>query len=318
MFKSLMRARHFLCSQALFSWRNIMLRPCPRRGFSLIELLVVLAIIAILIGLLLPAVQKVREAAAQTQCRNNLKQMGLALHCFHDLNLQLPSGFYPSGMFTYTGWQLQLLPYLDQGSLWDQCRGYLQANPGNTDASSYPARGYVMKMFICPSNTRPLTTQYQGLTYELTSYMGNAGTSSIHPISSDGVLYSSSNISFSDIHDGTSNTIAVGERPATGDLLYGWGFAPYGNGAGDGDTVLGSHDTALALMQGDVATNVGVRQARQPNGSQQLDGAHYWSFHNGGANFLFCDGSVHFLSYSANNIFHQLCTRAGSEVFSLP
>ena len=295
-----------------------MLRPCRRRGFSLIELLVVLAIVAVLIGLLLPAVQKARESAANSQCRNNLKEMGLALHCFHDLYRQLPAGYYPSGTFGYTGWQLQLLPYLDQVSLWEECRSYLKANPSKTDTKGYAARGYAMKTFICPSNSRPVTREYKGLAYELTSYLGNAGTSSIHPVSSDGVLYSSSNISVSDIRDGASNTIAVGERPATGDLFYGWGFAPYGNGAGDGDTVLGSHDTALAVIQGDQAANVGLRQPRQPHNTTEIDGAHFWSFHTGGANFLYCDGSVHFLLYSANSVFPQLCTRAGREIFALP
>jgi prepilin-type N-terminal cleavage/methylation domain-containing protein/prepilin-type processing-associated H-X9-DG protein len=297
-----------------------MVRTARRIGFTLIELLVVIAIIAILVGLLLPAVQKVREAAARTQCENNLKQMGIALHMFQDTNGVLPSGFYNSGTFTYTGWQLQLLPFLEQASLWQQSVTYLTANPGGTDSSAFPAVGYQMKTFICPVNMRATVEPYGGVNYELTSYMGVAGTTSggASGPSGDGVLYSGSHVHLTDITDGTSNTLVVGERPCTGDLYYGWGFAPYGNGYGDGDTVIGTRDTYLATSMGDLATNVGLQQPRQPMTSAEIDGAHFWSFHTNGANFLFCDGSVHFLPYSANNVLPQLGTRGMGDTFTPP
>jgi prepilin-type N-terminal cleavage/methylation domain-containing protein/prepilin-type processing-associated H-X9-DG protein len=286
-----------------------------RKAFTLIELLVVIAIIAILIALLVPAVQKVREASARTQCTNNIKQMGIALHGYHDVQKVFPAGYHTSGVFTYTGWQLQLLPYLDQTPLWNECYAYLEANQGETDNNAFPAVDFVMRVFICPANTRPLSDTYQGVHYSLTSYMGICGTSSYNPISQDGVLYSESKVTLTGISDGASNTVMVGERPCTADLWYGWGFAP-GGYAGAGDTLLGSKDTALAASMGDLTTNVGLLPQRVPLTTAEIDGAHFWSFHPGGAQFLFCDGSVQFLAYSANGIFVALTTRNGNETIN--
>ena len=164
------------------------------QGFTLIELLVVIAIIAILIGLLLPAVQKVREAAARMKCENNLKQIGLALHNYHDTQGTFPSGFYtqflpPGGgpgtanyTFTYTGWELQLLPYAEQQNLYNQSYAWLLANPGSIGTNSYAACGYTFSIYVCPSNIRPTTYNDGGVIYSLASYMGVTGTSSNNPI----------------------------------------------------------------------------------------------------------------------------------------
>jgi prepilin-type N-terminal cleavage/methylation domain-containing protein/prepilin-type processing-associated H-X9-DG protein len=314
-------------------------RTTRKRGFTLIELLVVIAIIAILIGLLLPAVQKVREAAARVKCQNNLKQIGLALHNYHDVNGKLPAGFYAQYyglwtagpaissnqyMFTYTGWQLQLLPYLEQDALYKNSYNWLYANPWNTDNNNYQACGYYFSIYNCPSNPAPRTIIYQGVTYELESYMGCTGTTSgfnwAAP-AADGVLYVNSSVRLTDITDGTSNTIAVGERPTVGDTYFGWGFAPYGTGAGDGDTVIGSNDSQLAQMVGDPPTNVGFRQPRifPPQANTEYDVAHFWSYHSVGANFLYSDGSVHFLPYALDpTVFKALSTRNGGEVFTAP
>jgi prepilin-type N-terminal cleavage/methylation domain-containing protein/prepilin-type processing-associated H-X9-DG protein len=313
----------------------MVLAPVRKRpGFTLIELLVVIAIIAVLIGLLLPAVQKVRESANRMKCSNNLKQMGIALHLYHDSNQHLPWGYSTSGTYVYTGWQLQLLPYTEQSALWSQCVTWLTSNPGNTDNDAFPAASFQQALYICPSNTRPTSVTYTPqnppVVYELTSYMGNTGNNGSNNATPNGILFWNGAVKMVQIIDGTSNTIAVGERPCSSDLSFGWGFSPYGNGYGDGDTVLGANDGYLASVMGDVTTNIGFKAplypasyatSSNPGGGEAYDkdSAHFWSFHTGGANFLFIDGSVHFMQYSTSStVFSALCSRNGGEVVALP
>ncbi|WP_171471687.1 DUF1559 domain-containing protein [Frigoriglobus tundricola] len=305
-----------------------------RRGFTLIELLVVIAIIAVLIGLLLPAVQKVREAAARMSCSNNLKQMGLALHNYHDNNQYLPAG-YNSIQVSFktwqgTGWTTSLLPHLEQSNLYNQVQAYCTANPGLGNSDSCPTYGFKMKQYICPSNARP-PVAYDGVG-ELTSYLGVAGTVSGFPApTADGVLYASVASSNAGargptivaITDGTSNTLAIGERPCTGDLNWGWGFGAYGVSYiyGDGDVILGSNDVGVITnsSSGDPTTNVGFKAPINPATTGQQDVAHFWSFHTGGANFLFADGHVQFMNYSLPaGTFAAMCTRANGEVVTMP
>jgi prepilin-type processing-associated H-X9-DG protein len=267
----------------------------------------------------------------------------LALHNYHDTYGKFPAGFYavyygppyqnliplPDGYqsryLTYTGWQLQLLPFLEQDNLYKNSMTWLQANPYQTDTNSYPACGNPFSIYTCPSNAAPKTFVYGGVTYELASYMGNAGTTSGYnwsKPSDDGVLYVNSSVRIMQITDGTANTIAIGERPTVGDMYYGWGFAPYGTGAGDGDTVIGANDWQLAQSVGDITSNVGFKLPRfyPPKAGTEYDVAHFWSYHSlVGANFLYCDGSVHFLPYSIDaGTFRALCTRNGGEVFANP
>jgi prepilin-type N-terminal cleavage/methylation domain-containing protein/prepilin-type processing-associated H-X9-DG protein len=208
-----------------------------RAGFTLIELLVVIAIIAILIALLVPAVQKVREAAARTQCINNLKNIGLALHGFHDSNKRLPPGaandmtpFGPNtGAQWGSSWMVYILPNIEQGPLfqrWDFAGG----NSGYVNANNCTlANNTVIPVYRCPTSPMPnFANNWNGSTKMLVSYTGIAG-SAVTPggvgnyqqgccngsgsyASDSGILYSGSQVQLSTINDGTSNTWIVGEQ----------------------------------------------------------------------------------------------------------
>ncbi len=309
-----------------------------RRGFTLIELLVVIAIIAILIGLLLPAVQKVRDAAARMKCSNNLKQMGLALHNYHDVNGKFPNGIVSSGdaYHPYWSWMAQMMPFYEQDNLYKQADTWAH---GTTTAYQFwpwggfwispmtpanPALGVSVKTLICPSDSRQeiLLTGTQAGIYPssnvaFTGYLASAGSAEGNEVyagtgQSNGILFWTSQTRMGDITDGTSNTLLVGERPPSKDLFYGWWFAGAGwDGSGVGDVVLGARSVNYAASLGCSSSFVGFQQGNLNN---TCDQAHWWSLHTGGGNFLYGDGSVHFLTYSANAVLPQLASRNGGEV----
>ncbi|MBA4066297.1 MAG: hypothetical protein C0501_21795 [Isosphaera sp.] len=187
----------------------------PGRGFTLVELLVVVAIIAVLVGLLLPAVQKVRAAAARTQCANNLKQIGLGLHNYHGVFGRFPPAYQAAGLNSGPGWGTFVLPFVEQEALGRQVP---TAGPpwGTLQATSTPADGgqTPLKVFRCPADIGPPVSAEQG-GFAVSNYRATGGTLAtvFYTPSQDigGVMYQNSRTRVGDVTDGTSNTVFVGE-----------------------------------------------------------------------------------------------------------
>lgn len=294
-----------------------------RNGFSLIEILVVIAIMAVLIGLLLSAVQKVRAAAARMSCQNNLKQISLTFHNYHDTNNNLPIGhrsLFQADRKPFTGWTLDLLPYLEgsNNSLYSQAMADFRTQP----LSFTPPHRHlstVYKTYTCPSDPRVSTSQTSTLTKTVVAFTSYLGVSGKDYKSKDGVLIQDARFNLLSITDGTSNTLMIGERPPSVDFQYGWWYAGVGQLlSGSADLILGVREQNLLP----VASGSKCGPGAYPFTDSRLDDPcgmfHFWSPHPGGANFVLADGSVHFLTYSANSVLPALASRAGGEAVALP
>ena len=302
------------------------------RGFTLIELLVVIAIIAVLIGLLLPAVQKVREASARASCQNNLKQIGLALHNYEGANQ-----FFPPGDTKNTpphhAWTALVLPYIEQDNvyrIYDFTHDW--NNPGN-----YPAIQTQMKVFNCPSTPTgqrvdstitalPACSDYAALN-GVKDFVGvNCFGYLLHDGGQNtdsrllGVLSFDKPARWVDIKDGASNTIMVAEdagRPTFYDATK----QPYPEGTRM--NVDGSMQYYKEGGWADPGAPFSIDGSNQdgsiPGGCALncTNNSEIYSFHPNGANVLFADGSVHFISASMDLCkLAALVTRAGGEVFA--
>ena len=276
----------------------------PRnRGFTLIELLVVIAIIAILIALLLPAVQQAREAARRTQCRNNLKQIGLGLHNYHETH-----NIFPPGFIEGTGWMSTtfLLPSVDQIGL------YNELDPGDlmdlSDANVLALARTVLNVYMCPSSNEPNPEQSPDLSIVIGStgyriavsnYLGIMGTQDLRCpcTNADGMFFSNSDVKIRDIIDGTSNTFAFSERTAKG--------ADWRGGVWAGTTVQAGLGRMCGTNNYESLRNA-LTLTRNSWGLINGTGYQYGpsSLHEGGAHFLMADGAVRFVSENidaANN-----------------
>ena len=303
-----------------------------RPGFTLIELLVVIGIIGLLMALMLPGVQKVRAAADRLRCMNNLKQIALAAHHYHNDYSRFPAGarlpVYVGSVPTGgTNLWVELLPYFEQDNLyrrWDYAD-----NRNNVAGGTNATTAQVIKLLICPSDPlsepvvyKPPSPPIAWITgfYGLGSYGGSAGTRWVPGMTRDGIFFIDSRVRFADIIDGSSNTLLFGERyhfdpefdriaPALGRgtiAIYGkWGLLSREEGTMDNVTL---------------HTAVPINYRMPPGGdilAVQYRCSAFGSGHPGGANFAFVDGSVRFVGDStALRTLQALSTRAGGEVVS--
>jgi prepilin-type N-terminal cleavage/methylation domain-containing protein/prepilin-type processing-associated H-X9-DG protein len=363
------------------------MRRTQRLAFTLLELLVVIGIIAVLLGLLLPAVQKIRVTAARLQCANNLHQIGLALHSYEGVNGRFPPAVnnwdhqtFWSPQYDFWAWRALLMPYMEEDNKLRAAEALMQvgslpppADPappwvpaGRVESFRYGWVGdssgryfgdgsgrylgpfaLVNRAFSCPSDARTLQpVQSEGFTVALSSYLGVNGvdlyawsTAPTGPGDFRGVLVATNKYEagtggqqsilsnrgtrWAEITDGMSKTLLVGERPPGHSLDFGWCYA-YGWGqdaCGTLDSTLGVNEVNLHLS--------GIQEIDAcPDGPYSFGPGriadpcaqfHFYSLHGYGANFLFADGSVHFLSYGIEKqVLRALASMNGGEVVELP
>lgn len=298
------------------------------RGFTLIELLVVIAIIAILIALLLPAVQQAREAARRTSCKNNLKQLGLALHNYHDLYRMFPPGYIsrnisrtaPASDETGPGfaWGVMLLPQLDQAPLFQ----HFELEEEVTHAHNLEHAVEPLSLFRCPSDTgtERFTVTVGGVDMELSTsnYVGMYGYGSVtmRPGMGNGILFRNSSVRMRDLTDGSSNTFGVGERNfELGKSTWYAAIPGYQTSAGmpmQPMMMEGSPSLVLGHV-GQPAMGSMMQMHHTANNTPHI--VNYGSLHEGGTHFLLCDGSVRFVSENINyDTYHWLGERSDGQV----
>jgi prepilin-type processing-associated H-X9-DG protein len=297
-----------------------------RVGFSLVELLVVIGVIGVLVGLLMSAVQAVRGAAARSACANNLRQVGIACQHYHETHNSFPPAYAGYGLGPDRGltWPVILLPYIEQEPLFHRTLEATRATPYTFLNPPHVGLTTVVKVYTCPADGRlsgPITDD-KGYTAAYGSYQGVAGGRARPEGGTDGAMRADRGVNILEITDGASNTLLVGERPPSGRLLSGNWYTrmipdPIAMES-DPNWAGGGIDYMHVFDPRNIGTCRGPFRFSPGRVENHCDSFHFWSLHPGGAHFAFADGSVRFLSYSANDLLPALATRAGGEPVSVP
>lgn len=283
-----------------------------RRAFTMIELLVVLAIVGVILAILLPAAQGARDAARRVQCKNNLKQLGLALHNYHDAYKSLPSGYVfgaeGEGGPGF-GWVAVLLPYLDQKPLSEQIEW---TSPVWSEANA-TWRTTIISTLVCPADppSGHGLLQLGQDEFATTNYVASFGPDGLEsrPAVCRGVFGRNTKTRFAFIEDGLSHTFFVGERN-NGPFVRKHASAPAFHYATTWPGVVPNWPDAPGENP-----HLVLFQARHVPHSPKSDVQDASSPHPGGTHFLLGDGSVHFLSHSTDlGVYQALSTRAGGEM----
>lgn len=293
-----------------------MSRQRPRIAYTLLELVVLIAIIAVLMALILPAVHNARSAVSRISCMNNLKQIGLALHNYHDVQSALPNGSRsgrPQEPFRYMSWRVPLLDFLENRPLWNATQAAFQKNSLPISSEHEEIRTFQLPAFSCPANPEPAGTWLvDHLTISTSDYLGVSG---LEPQDQRGMLYNLSRIRFTDCMDGLSNTLLCGERLPSRDKRYGWWY--FGSGQ-DGQ---GSLDAFQSIRERNVSPRTGYSTCgRGPfslndrNLSPLCRVFVFNSPHSNGIHFLLGDGSVRLTRIESQQIVEAQSTRSGYEV----
>ena len=311
-----------LISTTVLSWKpssgDLLYRSrisLPRYAFTLVELIVSIAVIVVLLGILLPAVQLAREAARRIQCENNAKQIVLGVLNFEARDKAFPIAHQPSGhQRQYSSWMVDILPFIEQASVFEAIADEYSLNPD--PFFSHQGFRTVIGTFECPSDPSHGQVHLSYLRQvSSTNYIGVSGSDHTK---ADGVMNGRSATRARDIADGLSNTLIFGERPPSTDFWYGWWYAASGlDGRGAADFQMGVRELNPPSIYLE-ACGDGPFQFTAGQLGRQCDALHFWSFHPGGAVFAFCDGSVRFLTYDSNDILPALSTMKNGETTQLP
>ena len=303
---------------------------CRHAAFTLIELLVVIAIIAVLIALLLPAVQKAREAANRTQCTNNFKQLGLGLHTYHDAYTKFPPGtvgsaYYfdgsaegPSTSVTLSRvpWALLILPYIEQSAIYNQLQSYLQGGGNYNDLYFISSSSNVVKTWICPSDPNSPKVDTAAGQGAHGNYVACTGSTNYGAKGTglNGMFYAASTTRLADVTDGTSNTLMTSELLVTPNSLGTDVRGRYYNDAHAGTTLFTTLNPPNSSVLDVIAYCKTIPAAPCTTGtSNQFVSAR--SAHPGGVNVSLADASVRFVSNNVNGgTWLALGTRATGEV----